>query len=305
MVTPFLDPRTQFDVIVVGAGPAGLSAALVLGRSRRNVLLFDDGGPRNLAARRVHGFFTREAATPSELRTLGLAQLHPYSVTFIERHVTSAEIEAEGFVVHVDAHAWRSKKLLLATGMRDYEPEIAGLRDLVGRGVHHCPYCDGWEHRDCRLGCLGPHEDGADGALGLLTWSRDVTLFTHGTSVESSLHARLARYGVKIYESKVNALEGGEERLRAVHLDSGEVVPLDALFVHAGQEQRSPLIAGLGCELAPNQAARTEHRQRTRIPGLYIAGDAAVSVQSVAVAAAEGYIAAVSINRELRQEEFP
>ncbi|MGC4063925.1 MAG: NAD(P)/FAD-dependent oxidoreductase [Polyangiaceae bacterium] len=305
MVRPSLAPATRFDVIIVGAGPAGLSAALVLGRSRRNVLLFDDGGPRNLAARRVHGFFTREDATPSELRELGLAQLRPYPVVFVERHITSARIEEGSFVVRADGDAWCARKLLLATGMRDFEPEIPGLRELVGRGVHHCPYCDGWENRDRRLGCIGPREDGPEGALGLLTWSHDVSLFTQGTVIEPAVHARLERHGVRIYEARIRALEPDGEGLRAVHLESGERVLLDALFVHAGQEQRSPLIEGFGCELAPNQAARTEHRQRTRTPGLYIAGDAAVSVQSVAVAAAEGYIAAVTINRELRQEQFP
>jgi thioredoxin reductase len=305
MVSSFPDAAERYDVIIVGAGPAGLSAALVLGRSRRRVLLLDDGGPRNLASRRAHGFFTQDGASPLALRELGLAQLRPYAVTFMSRHVTSADKVEGRFVVRTDAETWIGKKLLLATGMRDYEPEILGLRELVGCGVYHCPYCDGWEHRDLRLGSFGPREDGPESALALLTWSRDVALFTHGTPLAPSVRVKIEAYGVRIYESKVRSLEPGCGRLRAVHLMSGEAVPLDALFIHAGQEQRSPLIEGLGCELAPNRAALTGHRQRTRVDGLYIAGDAAVSVQSIAVAAAEGYVAAVSINRELRQDEFP
>ncbi len=179
------------------------------------------------------------------------------------------------------------------------------MLELAGRGVYQCPYCDGWEVRDQNLGLYAPSPDAADTALGLKTWSARVTLFTGGAPVlDAEQRARLQRHDVRCHESPIEQVvaEGGE--LSGVRLASGELVALEALFVHAGQEPRNALAAQLGCQLDARGTIEAGSKQQSNLPGLFIAGDLAVDVQAVAVAVADGYRAAVAINRELREEDF-
>lgn len=294
-----------YDVIVVGGGPAGLSAALVLGRCRRRVLVLDDCGPRNARSRAAHGFYTRDGATPGELRQIAIEQLEPYSVTVQERRVTSARRIQGGFFVESQGANHQARKLLLATGLRDRVLNVPGADALACAGVYQCPYCDGWEVRDRVLGVYAPCDNAAELALGLLTWSRDVVLFT-GKAVELSGEdrAQLARHRVRVYDSLLAEVVGRPGELDHVRLASGECVKVEALFLHHGQEPRSPLAEELGCAVEPNGAVRASADQRTNVPGLFVAGDVASGVQSIAVSAAEGYRAAIAINRELREEDF-
>lgn len=292
-----------YDVIIVGAGPAGLSGALVLGRCRRNVLVLDDGLPRNEAAHEVRGFLTCEGTSPRALRERAEQQLRPYRVTLLEAHVTNAQREGSGFVVAARGGRWRARKLLLATGVRDRWSELPGVLELAGRGVFQCPYCDGWEVRDQNLGLYAPSPDAADVALGLKTWSARVTLFSGGVELSPRDRERLERHHVRCHDGPIERVEG-DGALSGVRLASGELVPLEALFVHAGQEPRNVLAAQLGCELSARGTIEAGSKQQSSVPGLFIAGDLAIDTQAVAIAVADGYRAAVAINRELREEDF-
>jgi thioredoxin reductase len=296
----------QYDAIIVGAGPAGLSAALVLGRCRERVLVLDDAQPRNKASHASHGFFTRDGTSPESLRRAGLEQLAAYDVSVHECCVTELQRIAEGFIVGDQTRRWSGRKLLLATGMRERDTQIPGIADNLGAGVFCCPYCDGWEVRERALGGLAMGQGAAGYALGLLTWSAHITLFTHGcATLEPAERAQLERNGVAVVETAIERVIAGEcGRLRAVCLKDGSRVALEALFVHAGQHQHSRLAEAAGCELADAETLRTRDHQRTNVPGLFVAGDAAAHVESIAVAAADGYRAALAMHSELRRERL-
>jgi thioredoxin reductase len=295
-----------FDVVIVGGGPAGLTAALVLGRCRRRVVVIDSGKPRNRRASASHGYFTRDGESPLELIRLGREQLEPYGVVLhddVAIEVSPAD-GARGWVVKTKSgRTFRGKKALLATGMSDRLPEIPGVDRLFGKSIHVCPYCDGWEVRDSALAVIACDPGRVDFTLGLLTWSSDIVLFLDGASVEPDERARLERNGIVVRDEKVEALEG-EDELVAVRLVSGERVPRRSLFVHLGQDQAAPFARDLGCPTIQNGAVSTTKGERAGPKGLFVAGDASHDLQLVAVAVSEGVKAACAINVELRQEKY-
>lgn len=295
----------MYDVIIVGGGPAGLSAALVLGRCRRRVAVCDAGSPRNAAARRLHGYLTRDGTEPAEILRLGREEILRYGVEFRSAEVTAAACVDGGFEVGLDTgERLRSRKLLLATGVRDELPEIPGLKELYGTSVHHCPYCDGYEHRDRPLAAYGPGRAAIGLALSLRTWSAEVTACTDGRGgVRREERERLAAAGVALRTERVTRLESEGGRLARIIFESGPPLACEALFFNTGQAQRSPLALQLGCRLNRQGGVRTSSRQHTDVPGVYLAGDADKDVQFVIVAAAEGATAAVAINRELQGED--
>jgi thioredoxin reductase len=293
-----------FDVAIVGGGPAGLSAALVLGRCRRKVVVFDDESPRNQQARATHGFFTRDGTPPGELLQLGRAELAPYDVRFIDAHVDGVvRCDASFAIQAADQPTVVARKLLLATGMRDRMPELPGFADCWGSGVYQCPYCHGWEVRDRALGAYGVGPKVFDLGLGLLTWSSEVSVFTDNKFPVTPADMERARdHGVAVYTEAIESLIVNERRLSGVRMRSGKFVKCEAMFVRAGQEQRSHFAAELGCELTAENTVKTYHNERTSVPGVFVAGDASVELQSIAVSVAEGYKAAVAIHLELCKE---
>ncbi|WP_434418162.1 NAD(P)/FAD-dependent oxidoreductase [Nannocystis pusilla] len=294
----------MYDVIVIGGGPAGLSAALVLGRSDRSVLVCDRGDHRNDASRGVHGFLGREGTSPDELRRLGREQLRPYNVEIAATAVTDAVREPPGFLVSLDdGRRLRCRKLLLATGLVDMLPAIAGLDPLWGRSVFVCPYCDGWEVRGAPLGVCGG--DGAALALSLLRWSEDVVLFTNGGGPPAAEEAeRLAAAGVRVREEPIERLVGRDGILERVVLAGGDAEPRRALFLKLPQRQRSDLAEKLALRVDEKHGAETGRRQSTRVPGLFLAGDASRDVMFAIVAAAEGAVAGMTIGVELQAEDL-
>ncbi len=296
-----------FDVIIVGAGPAGLSAAQILGRCRRDVLVCDAERPRNAASHAVHGYLTRDGLAPAEFLRIAREELRRYETVELRRdEVIDAELVADGFEVKLaSGETLRCRKLLLATGVRDELPNIDGVSRFYGTSVFHCPYCDGWEHRDRPLAVYGRGENGAGLALELLLWSRNLVLCTDGPAeLKNDERQRLTQHNIQLNESKIARLEGNEGRLERVVFEDGEAVTVSAMFFSTGQNQASNLPQKLGCHLTEQGCVRTYDYERTDVPGLYVAGDASRFVQFVIVAASEGAQAAVAINKELMKEEL-
>ena len=300
-------PRVTYDCIVVGAGPAGLSAALMLGRCRRHVLVCDMGEPRNARSSGIHAYLTRDGTPPGELLDLARREVQRYpSVEFRQVEILDATRSPDGFrIVGADGRQLSSRKLLLATGVEDELPEIDGLHSLYGTSVHHCPYCDGWEWRDQPVAIWGRGEQGLSLALGLTAWTDDLVLCTDGPSGLSAEELeQLGREGIEVREERVLRLEGHEGKLEQIVFGSGESLARQALFVCAGQHQRSALAQKLGCRFTSKGAVDTGTCEATDVPGLYVAGDASKEAQFAIVAAAEGAEAGMAINKALLKDDL-
>lgn len=298
----------MYDVVIVGAGPAGLSAALVLGRCRRSVLVCDNGHPRNEASQAMHGFLTRDGIHPREFLELARQELAQYKTVQIrDITVTDARCLPSGrFEATLEnGETVESRKLLIATGVRDNLPAVKGMKELYGRSVFHCPYCDGWEVRDQPLAVYGSGERGYGLSLELTAWSRDILLCTDGPcDIEADRMERLARNGITVRQERVLRLEGSDGILERIVFADGPPAERRALFFTTGQSQQSSLAIGLGCEFNDKGTVRTGRYETTHLPGLFVAGDASRAVQWVVVAAAEGAEAAFAINTDLIKEDL-
>jgi thioredoxin reductase len=290
------------DAIIIGAGPAGLNAALVLGRCRRDVLVLDSGKPRNAASRALHGYLTRDGAPPMELRRWGREEIARYeTVEFRDLPVTGVERLPEGgFAVRLSDNAVeRGRLLLLATGRVDVVPEVSGFQDYYGRGVFHCPYCDGWEHRERPLAVYGRNEPAASLAQGLLTWSSDVTVCTDGPPEWQPATAdALMRARIRVISQAVRAAEGAE-RLERLTFADREPLACAAVFFCSDCLQRSTLPERLGCEFDDDGNVRCRHMASTNVPGLFVAGNVRGGIHLAIMAAAEGAEAGVAMNEAL------
>ena len=295
------------DVIIVGGGPAGLNAALILGRCRRRVLLCDAGTPRNAVSSGVHGFLTRDGETPGELRRIGREQLSPYdSVELRDCEVCEARCHGDSFeIVLAGGEQLSSRKLLLATGLLDDIPDIPGFAEFYGRGVYNCPYCDGWENRDQPIAVYGPGERCVGLTLEMTLWSQDLVLLTDGpANLDDKKRKRLSKHGVRVIEDELVRLEGDTSGLRRIVLAKGRTLERKAVFLNYGEREGSLLTKMLGCELTGKGTVQTGDYENTNVPGLYVAGDASRRVNFAIVAAAEGAMAAFAINTELLRDEL-
>ncbi|MBL6456317.1 NAD(P)/FAD-dependent oxidoreductase [Belnapia sp. T6] len=299
----------MYDVAIVGGGPAGLNAALVLGRCRRRVLLCDAGNPRNAASRGVNGFLSRDGIPPGELRRIGRQELGHYeTVELRDADVADAEClgqpETPFRLTLAGGERVGARKLILATGLVEELPQIEGMETLWGQSVFDCPYCDGWEERDRPMAVYGRGERGMRFALEMLSWSRDLVLLTDGPA-ELSAEDRdcLVRNGVSIREEQVARLEGGDGRLDRIRFHDGSALERSALFLAGGIRKLHALVTRLGLELTSRGTVRTGTCEATNVPGLYVAGDASRRVQFAVVAAAEGAMAAFAVHDELLTED--
>jgi len=290
-----------FEVVIVGGGPAGLSAALVLGRCRRKVILFDTGHPRNAASHELHGYLTRDCTPPLELLRLGRAELAPYGIETREMEVTGVTCTGDSFdVVLKGGERLSSLAVLVATGVRDHVPDIPGVQECYGISVHHCPYCDGWESRDKIIAVIGASARVAGLSLSLKTWSDRVIACSNGTRVASRHRRQLAQHGVELHTQKISRIEHDNGHARRVVFADDKAIACESIFFSTGQSPQCDLPRQLGCEMTPRGVVKTDHLGHTRVPGLYVVGDASRDVQFAIVAAAEGAKAAVAINKALQ-----
>jgi thioredoxin reductase len=302
---------TTWDCIVVGAGAAGLSAALVLGRARRRVLVVDAGGQSNRHAHGIGGLLGHDTRPPADFYATGRRELAAYpTVELRAGEVAGGERRDEGgFVLQLaGGREERTPRVLLATGMDYRAPALDGIEERWGRSVFHCPFCHGWEVRDEPLGVLDDGASGVHRALLLRGWSDDVTLLTGGPAeLAEEDRARLGAAGVPVDERPVAGLRGPGDTLTAVAFADGSERACRGLLVPVTLHQRSSLAARLGAAAAePNQLAAdgllVDSGFRTSVPGLWAAGDLVVAMPSVATSVAAGSTAAATIVQDVVAE---
>ena len=286
------------DIAIIGGGPAGLSAALVLGRARRRVVVIDAGTPRNAPAAHMQGFLSRDGMPPADLLATARAEVGRYGVEIVDDRVVEA---TAGFTLRLaGGRSVRARRVLLTTGATDELPDIGGARERWGRDFLHCPYCHGWEVRDQPVGVLATGPGSADHAHLLHQWTDDVILFTHTHAIGDGERASLDARGIEVVGGAVERLVVDDDRLRAVQLADGRAVARAALFIRpAVRAHADGLAAALGCEPAVADLVRIEADGRTSVPGVWAAGNAANPRAQVITAAGEGSAVAIAINTEL------
>ncbi|MEV0320327.1 NAD(P)/FAD-dependent oxidoreductase [Streptomyces sp. NPDC050658] len=294
-----------YEVVVVGGGAAGLSAGLVLGRSRRRVLVVDAGEPRNAPAAHMQGYLSRDGMPPAELLAEGRRELAAYGVERADDRVTAVLPDGAGEfdVTLAGGRSVHARRIVVATGLVDELPELTGIAERWGRDVLHCPYCHGWEVRDEPFGVIASETMGIHQALLVTQWSKDVTLFLHTVrELPDADREKLAAAGVTVVEGEVAGLDVEDDRLVGVRLADGRGFPRSALFVDARPAPRHELLAALGVDMQDTPFGpypAVDPTGRTSVPGVWAVGNATGPKVQVIQAAAAGYQAGVMINNEL------
>lgn len=293
-----------YDCIVIGAGPAGLSASLFIARYLRRTLTFHHNSPRNEYAHGVHGFLGHHGIRPLELLARGRDEVTTHGGLIVEACVTAVEkVSAEHFRVFAgEQRVFESRRLLLATGLRDLTPDCPGFREFYGGSVFHCPDCDGYEVRDKRVAVLAYDKNAAGFTENLLTWTRHIILLTDRREISDDNRTKLTALDVPVRTDAVVALEGDKTtgQLQRVIFDEGEPLECDALFFNLGTELASNFHETLACRLDPESGLLwVDDTQQTSVEGVYAAGDITPHSQLAVVAAAEGAMAAIHIHRSL------
>ena len=290
----------QFDVLIVGGGPAGLSAALILGRCHRKTLLCDEGRQRNLRSHAIHGLVGREGRSPSDFLDEALEELSRYqSVAVRGARVTEIVPTGEEFkFVCADGTNGTASKVLLATGLVDQLPEVTGVEALYGVSVHHCLYCDGFEYAGKQVAAYGQDDKGAELAVMMKHWMSDVVACSDGTEVSAKAMRKLEEFDIPLRSEPIQSLEGREGRLAKIVFKSGADLARAGLFFSTGCHQASDLSKILGCKRDDKGGVVIDPTtEESSVPGVYVAGDVSRDVLLVAVAMGEGAQAAVAINK--------
>lgn len=298
----------KYDVAIVGGGPAGLNAALVLGRARRSVSLFDSGRPRNGVTHASHGFITRDGIRPAEFRRIAYEEVLGYpSVRHWQAEATDIRKSEDGFVVETSSgERLQARKVILAAGLKEAFPEIEGLRDFYGKSLFNCPFCDGWELRDRPLAVVSENASVFHKVKLLLNWSRDLVVCTNGSgALNAEQRLQLASRNIPVVDTPVSAFSGRNGLLERVHFADGTHMERSGGFLDPVQLPHANFEKALGYQTSANGGIATDAMGRTTAAGVYAAGDSAYVMPSQLIfAAASGSKAAMAVMADLTEEDW-
>ena len=300
---------TDTDVLIIGAGSAGLSAGLMLARSRRRILILDGGAPRNAVAPHMHGMLSRDGWSPLDLVAMGRDEIARYGGTVTQGLAASLERAGDTFVVTLESgDAFAARRVLVSSGLRDQLPSIPGLAEHWGRGVAHCPYCDGWEARDSRIGVISTGPSSLHQAQLLRQLTPHVTYYVEGTELPEADLAALVVRGIDVEPRRIAAVESVDGTLSSIRLHDGAVTPTDVVFVRPRAIPNDQLLHRLGADASAGVDAyewiTVDRTGRTSIPGVWAAGNVVDPAATVPVSAAAGSVAGAAINADLVDDEI-
>jgi thioredoxin reductase len=299
--------KNNFDVIIIGGSYAGLSAAMALGRSVRQVLVIDSGLPCNRQTPHSHNFITQDGRTPKEISTLAREQVASYStVTFVDGIAVSAAKTDAGFsVTAANGNTFSGKKLIIATGIRDMFDGLPGLAECWGISVVHCPYCHGYEIRNVNTGILANGEAAMHYALLVSNLTKTLSIFTNGDALfTEDQEKQLQAKQIDIVSKEIASLDHNAGHLKKINFKDGSDFQLEALYHRAAFTQHSGIPESLACELTDQGFIQVNPFQLTSVPGVFACGDNASPMRSVANAVASGNMAGAAVNAELCKETF-
>ncbi|ROI00558.1 NAD(P)/FAD-dependent oxidoreductase [Chryseobacterium daecheongense] len=299
--------ENNFEVIILGGSYAGLSAGMALGRSLRNVLIIDSGKPCNRQTPHSHNFLTHDGKTPSEISTIARAQVEKYNtVKFHDDTVVKTAKASQGFKVETaSGKKFNAKKLIVATGVKDMQPDIPGFGECWGISVLHCPYCHGYEVKNETTGILANGDIAYEFSKIILNWTKDLTLFTNGKSpLTDEQTGKLEKNHISINEDEIKELQHENGQIQNIIFKNGKEISLKALYAKIPVEQNLNISEDLGCELTEHGLLKIDVHQKTTVPGVFACGDSTTMMRSVANAVAQGNLAGAIVNKELVDEEF-
>ncbi|AWP28048.1 pyridine nucleotide-disulfide oxidoreductase [Paenibacillus glucanolyticus] len=297
----------MYDAVIIGGGPAGLSAALVLGRARKQVVVIDEGRPRNKVTRETHGFLTRDGISPSEFRRIAKEQISVYpSVRFVEDTAAAVTgVDGDFQITTGQGTIYRSKKLLFAVGKKDSPLDINGLADVYGKSAFVCPYCDGWELRDQPLVVISNGAGAFHFAKLIAGWSERYTICTNGPDEwTEEQREELKQHNIPVFNAPIESIESSGGMVEQVVLEDGTRIPCTGIFFAPKLVSGSDLPASIGCEFNEAGSIVVDAYGKTSVPGVYSAGDAATEMYQAIAAASSGSIAAAGLNGELLAERW-
>lgn len=297
-----------FDCVVIGGGPAGLNAALVLGRSRRKTILFDDNKPRNAVVSESHGFITRDGIDPNEFKRVAHEELSNYPDVRIEKQRVH-RINKKNTLFQVETEnreVYSTKKIILATGFKEVLPDIPRVKEFYGKSLFSCPFCDGWELRDRALAVIANDHRALHMAKMVSNWTNDLIIFTNGNKILSLEEQELLKsYGISINEKKIATFIGEDGLLNKIQLDDGTTVHREGGFITTEWKQAASFDSTLKYTCNEHGGIETDSRQRTNTEGVFACGDTRIAGPSqLIIAAAEGSMAALSVIGALIEEKF-
>lgn len=299
--------QTNYEVIIVGGSYSGLSAAMSLGRSLRNVLVIDSGLPCNRQTPHSHNFITQDGEKPAVISAKAKMQVNFYeTVQFYNGLAVRATKSENGFTIETaSGKIFTSKKLLFATGVKDLLPEISGFAKCWGISIIHCPYCHGYEVKTEKTAVVANGDMGFEYVKMISNWTKDLRLITNGKSTLTTAQTDiLKKHKIEIIEEEIDAVAHTSGNIDEIIFRNRSKIKVKALYFRAPFEQHCPLPESLGCELTEQGLLKVDGFQKTTVPGVFASGDCHIQARSVAMAVSSGSLAGAMINKELIDESF-
>ena len=297
----------NFDVVIIGGSFAGLSAAMSLGRAIRKVLVIDSGMPCNRQTPHSHNFITQDGNTPKQIAMRAKEQVGQYkTVEFQEGTAVNATKTAKGFEIRTQANElFFSRKLIIATGLKDIMPDINGFSECWGISVIHCPYCHGYEVKNKKTAILGNGDYGFEFSRLVNNWTKDLTLYTNGKSTLSIERSdKLKQHKISIVETGIRAFEHANGQIVNIVFDDNSKTPMAVVYAKPDVAQQSEIASQLGCDFTEQGRVKVDASQKTNVEGVLACGDCSNPSRDIALAVASGVIAGGTCNKELIVEEF-